>query len=86
MGIQCPKAAWLWCDNIGATCLSANPIFRARTKHLEVDYHFVTDQVSQKFMEIQFVPTGDQVVDGFTKPLSARGLEEFKHNLNIGKS
>jgi len=35
--VPCPKAAQLWCDNIGATYLSANPVFHARTKHIEVD-------------------------------------------------
>ena len=43
LGISHPKAAVLWCDNIGATYLSANPVFHARTKHIEVDYHFVRE-------------------------------------------
>jgi histone deacetylase 1/2 len=59
----------LWCDNIGATYLSANPVFHPRTKHIEVDYHFVRERVARKLLEIRFIPSGDQVADGFTKAL-----------------
>jgi hypothetical protein len=41
IGINCPARAKLWCDNMGAKYLSVNPIFHVRTKHIEVDYHFV---------------------------------------------
>jgi hypothetical protein len=41
LNILTPKAARLWCYNIGAKYLSANPIFHGRSKHIEVDYHFV---------------------------------------------
>ncbi|GJV24419.1 putative RNA-directed DNA polymerase [Tanacetum coccineum] len=47
LGIRSSSTPILWCDNLGATYLSANPIFRARTKHIEIDYHFVWEKVAQ---------------------------------------
>ena len=83
LGTKAPKAARLWCDNIGATYLSANPVFHARTKHIEVDFHFVRERVARKLLEIKFIPTGDQLADGFTKPLQVKQLQAFKRNLNL---
>jgi hypothetical protein len=76
--------ARLWCDNIGATYLSANPVFHARTKHIEIDFHFVRERVAQKLLDIRFISTNDQVADGFTKPITALKLKDFKRNLNLG--
>jgi len=83
LGVQHPRAARLWCDNIGAKYLSANPVFHARTKHIEIDFHFVRERVAQKLLEIHFINSADQLADGFIKPLVAAKVEEFRNNLNL---
>jgi hypothetical protein len=70
---------------MGTTYLSANPIFHARTKHIEIDFHFVRERVAKKLLEIRFIPSQDQVADGFTKALPTRQFEAFKYNLNLRK-
>jgi histone deacetylase 1/2 len=85
LGVPQDRTTCLWCDNIGATYLSANPVFHARTKHIEVDYHFVRERVARRLLDIRFIPSGDQLADGFTKSLSSRQLEAFRRNLNLDK-
>ena len=70
---------------MGAIYLSANPVFHARTKHIEVDYHFVRERVARRLLDIKFIPTADQVADGFTKPLTVLQLEAFRNNLNLDR-
>lgn len=74
--IKHPPAARLWGDNIGATYLSQNPVFHARTKHIEVDYHFVRESVAQKLLDIRIISTHGQVADGFTN-FQQRSMETF---------
>jgi hypothetical protein len=83
LGISHPPTASVWCDNLGATYLSVNPVFHARTKHIEVDYHFVREQVTRKQLNRRFISTKDQLADGFTKSMSAQKLLHFQHNLNL---
>lgn len=45
LDIPLPTVPVIYCDNIGATHLSANPIFHFRMKHIALDYHFIRDNV-----------------------------------------
>jgi hypothetical protein len=83
LGVPHPPQARLWCDNLGAKYLSANPVFHARTKHIEIDFHFVREWVAQRLLEIRFISTNDQVAYGFTKALPCVKLREFRNNLNL---
>lgn len=57
----------LWCDNVSALDLASNPIFHARTKNIEVDYHFVRQKVLNQDLMIKYISTIDPLVDLFTK-------------------
>ncbi|KAA0047933.1 putative mitochondrial protein [Cucumis melo var. makuwa] len=59
----------LWCDNVFAISLVHNPVFHARTKHIEIDYHFVREKVFRKDISIRYISSNNQLVDILTKPL-----------------
>jgi hypothetical protein len=65
--------------------LTTNLVFHGRVKHVEMDYYFVRERVAKGLLHINYVPTGDQVADGFIELLSVQLFENFKHNLNLAK-
>jgi histone deacetylase 1/2 len=83
LGLFLRRPPSLWCDNIGATYLSVNPVFHARTKHIEIDYHFVREQVAKKALEIRHISTHDQLADVLTKPFMVQQFERFRSDLNV---
>jgi histone deacetylase 1/2 len=83
LGVRLKERPCLWCDNLGATYMSANLVFHARTKHIEIDFHFVRERVAARRLSIRFVSSKDQVADGLSKALLVKNLHEFRRNLNL---
>ncbi|RVW77085.1 Retrovirus-related Pol polyprotein from transposon RE1 [Vitis vinifera] len=69
LGINFTTSPVVYCDNVGATQLSSNPIFHSRMKHVAIDYHFIRDQVQSGLLRVAHVSSADQLADLLTKPL-----------------
>jgi hypothetical protein len=54
-----PRSIRLWCENMGAKYLSYNPVFHGLMRHIEVDYHFIHDQVNKHLLDVWFISTLD---------------------------
>ncbi|KAI5312034.1 hypothetical protein L3X38_041207 [Prunus dulcis] len=68
--IPLPCVPVLFCDNLSAIALSFNPVQHQKTKHIEIDVHFVCKRVSLKQLSVQFVSSQEQFADILTKGLS----------------
>ena len=73
----------IWCDNIFIISIIFNPIFHARTKHIDLDYHFICEKVDNKELNVRFISTIDQVADIFTKDLHPNYQHYLQVKLNI---
>nr|CAN83704.1 hypothetical protein VITISV_004174 [Vitis vinifera] len=70
LGISLVNTPVIWCDNQGVSVLAANPVFHSRMNHIEVDVHYVREQVLDKKLVVSYVHSVEQVANLFTKPLS----------------
>jgi hypothetical protein len=73
----------IYCDNLGATHLSANPVFHSRMKHIALAYHFVRENVQRGRFRVSFVSTNDQLADILTKPLLRPRFEFLLSKLHL---
>ncbi|KAF3615225.1 putative BTB/POZ domain-containing protein NPY2-like isoform X4 [Capsicum annuum] len=67
--VTIPKTPTIYCDNVGVTYLSHNPVFHTRMKHVAVDFAYVHDQVHAHQVHVTHTHACDQLADTFTKPL-----------------
>ena len=83
LGIFISAPPILWCDNVSALATASNPVFYARIKHIEVDFHFIRERMLRKDLQVKFVSTIDQLADIFTKGLSSPRFHELQSKLLV---
>ena len=85
--LHCPvhKATLVYCDNVSAIYLSGNPVNHQRTKHIEMDIHFVREKVARGDVRVLHVPSRHQIADIFTKGLPLVLFEDFRDSLSVRK-
>jgi hypothetical protein len=83
--LQAPpsRCTLVYCDNINVVYLSTNPVQHQRTKHVEIDLHFVREKVAIGQVYVIHVPMTSRFADIFTKGLPSSVFNEFRSNLNI---
>ncbi len=83
LGLHVDRQVVIYCDNLSSIQLARNPVFHARTKHIEVHHHFIREKVLASEIDLIYVSTEDQVADIFTKVLGAEKQRRFRSMLGV---
>jgi hypothetical protein len=81
-GGECTQIPLL-CDSTSAISVAKNPVLHSRTKHIEVRYHLLRDNVEKGTIVLSHVPTQNQLADIFTKPLDQATFVRLRGELGV---
>ncbi|KAH9136422.1 hypothetical protein LEN26_006155 [Aphanomyces euteiches] len=77
------QATVLYGDNQPAIAVATNPVHHARTKHIDVRYHFIRERIQLQDIRLEYVASEDNVADAFTKPLHRSQFQHLRDRLGV---
>jgi hypothetical protein len=83
VGEERKEPTMMRCDNQSSINIAKNPIFHARTRHVEAQYHFVKEKLQSNEITLMYCNTSENVADIFTKPLGKIKFELFREMLGV---
>ena len=83
IGITFEEPIIIYCDNTSTVCMSKNPAFHSKTKHIAIKYHVLREKVAEKQIRLEYINTKEQIADIFTKALTMDTFEYQRGMLGV---
>ena len=84
LGVRRDSSVVIFNDNQGAQKLAKNPIFHARTKHIDIRHHFVREALEYGLVQLEYLCTGKMTADVLTKGLPGPNHRKCLEMLGLG--
>ena len=85
LGYTVANSNLIYGDNQGSIALANNPEYHARTKHIDIQYHFIRECVQNNKIALTYCPTADMVADGMTKALAREKHLDLLARMGVGE-